>query len=127
MQGYMKLWVPDSLVVFFYHFGIYIYIHILNYIFHICIYPYITARIKVSGHYSLGISTFNRSVHQLQDVFVTARLLVITHSTQISLKQDESNIYTVMKTIRPPGYHHNSFVTTHGHGRMMYGFPTTFA
>ena len=27
-----------------------------------------------------------------------------------------------MKTMCPPGYHHNSFVATHALGRMMYGY-----
>ena len=44
-----------------------------------------------------------------------------THSAQISLKQDEHNIYGIMKTMCPPGYHHNGFVATHALGHMMYG------
>ena len=28
-----------------------------------------------------------------------------------------------MKTMCPPGYHHNSFVATHALGHMMYGLP----
>ena len=27
-----------------------------------------------------------------------------------------------MKTLCPPGYHHNGFVATHAHGHMMYGY-----
>ena len=27
-----------------------------------------------------------------------------------------------MKTMCPPGYHHNGFVATHALGHMMYGF-----
>ena len=27
-----------------------------------------------------------------------------------------------MKTMRPPGYHHNGFVATHALGHMMYGY-----
>ena len=27
-----------------------------------------------------------------------------------------------MKTMHPPGYHHNGFVTTHALGHMMYGY-----
>ena len=34
----------------------------------------------------------------------------------ISQKQDERNIYVIMKTMCPPGYHHNGFVTTHAPG-----------
>ena len=40
----------------------------------------------------------------------------MTHDTQraqISQKQDERNIYVIMKTTCPPGYHHNDFVATH--------------
>ena len=28
-------------------------------------------------------------------------------------KQDERNIYVIIKTMCPPGYHHNGFVATH--------------
>ena len=31
-----------------------------------------------------------------------------TQSAQISQKQDEHNIYAIMKTMCPPGYHHNA-------------------
>ena len=43
-----------------------------------------------------------------------------TQSAQISQKQDERNIYVIMKTMCPPGYHHNGFVATHALGHMMY-------
>ena len=42
-------------------------------------------------------------------------------SAQISQKQDERNIYVIMKTMCPPGYHHNGFVATHALGHMIYG------
>ena len=29
-----------------------------------------------------------------------------------------------MKTMCPPGYHHNDFVATHALGHLMYGLPT---
>ena len=45
-----------------------------------------------------------------------------TQSVQISQKQDGRNIYVIMKTMCPPGYHHNGFVETHALGHMMYGF-----
>ena len=45
-----------------------------------------------------------------------------TQSAQISQKQDERNIYEIMKTMCPPGYHHNGFVATHALGHMMYGY-----
>ena len=31
-------------------------------------------------------------------------------------------IYAIMKTMCPPGYHHNGFVATHALGRIMYGY-----
>ena len=30
-------------------------------------------------------------------------------------------VYVIMKTMCPPGYHHNGFVTTHALGHMIYG------
>ena len=33
-------------------------------------------------------------------------------------------IYAIMKTMCPPGYHHNDFVATHALGHLMYGLPT---
>ena len=43
-------------------------------------------------------------------------------SAQTSQKQDEQNIYAIMKIMCPPGYHHNGFVLTHALGHMMYGY-----
>ena len=40
-----------------------------------------------------------------------------THSAQISQKEDECNV--IMKTMCPPGYHHNGFVATDVVGHMM--------
>ena len=31
-------------------------------------------------------------------------------------------VYIIIKTIYPPGYHHNGFVETHALGHMMYGW-----
>ena len=31
-------------------------------------------------------------------------------------------IYVIIKTMCPPGYHHNGFVATHALGHMMYGY-----
>ena len=44
-----------------------------------------------------------------------------TQSAQISQKQDDRNIYVIMKTMCPPGYDHNGFVATHALGHIMYG------
>ena len=30
--------------------------------------------------------------------------------------------YVIMKTMCPPGYHHNGFVATHALGHIMYGY-----
>ena len=48
--------------------------------------------------------------------------MLVIQSVQISQKQDEYNIYNIMKTICPPGYHHNGFVANHALGHMMYGY-----
>ena len=46
-----------------------------------------------------------------------------TQSAQISqMKQDEHDIYAVMKTMCPPGHHQNRFVATHALGHMMHGY-----
>ena len=44
-----------------------------------------------------------------------------TPNAQISQKQDERNIYVIMKRMCPRDYHHNGFVATHALGHMMYG------
>ena len=48
-------------------------------------------------------------------------MILDTQSAQISQKEDERNIYVIMKTMCPPGYRHNGFVATHVLGHMMYG------
>ena len=40
----------------------------------------------------------------------------------IDPRQDGCNIYAIMKTMFPPGYHRNGFVATHALGQMMYGY-----
>ena len=44
-----------------------------------------------------------------------------TQDAQISQKQDGCK-YAIIKTMCPPGYHHNGFVATHVLGNMMYGY-----
>ena len=39
-----------------------------------------------------------------------------TQSAQISQKQDERNIYSIVKTMAPSGYYHSGFVATHALG-----------
>ena len=59
-----------------------------------------------------------------------------SQSAQISQKQDERNIYEIMKTMLRPGYHHNGFVATHAsvrfehsvlHGSLMTTYITLLA
>ena len=47
-------------------------------------------------------------------------MIQATQSAQISQKQDEDGRikYAIMKTICPPGYHHNGFVATHAFRQM---------
>ena len=45
-----------------------------------------------------------------------------TQSAQISQRQDERNIYVIMKTMCPPRNHHNGFVASDALGHMMYGY-----
>ena len=45
-----------------------------------------------------------------------------TKSAQISQKQDERNIYAIMKTVWPPSLYHNGFVSTHALRHMMDGY-----
>ena len=40
--------------------------------------------------------------------------------SQISKKQDERNIYAIIKTMCPPSYQHNGFVATHALGHMIH-------
>ena len=44
-----------------------------------------------------------------------------TQSAQISQKQNEHNIYAIMKTMCPPSYQQNGIVTTHAVGHMTCG------
>ena len=56
---------------------------------------------------------------------ITGESSVLIHDTQspeISQKQDGHNIYAIMKTICPLGYHHNGFVATHALGHVMYSY-----
>ena len=46
-------------------------------------------------------------------IYKWSQVIHDTQSAQISQKQDERNIYLIMKTMCPPGYHHNGFVATH--------------
>ena len=41
-------------------------------------------------------------------------------------KQDEHNIYVIMKTMCPPGYHHNGFMATHTLEHMMLDYTFTY-
>ena len=43
-------------------------------------------------------------------------------AAQISQKQDEHIIYTIMKTMCLSGYHHKGFVAAHAFGHIMYSY-----
>ena len=45
-----------------------------------------------------------------------------TQSAQTSKKQDERNIYVIMKTMCPPGYHHNGFVVITGRAHCFHDY-----
>ena len=45
-------------------------------------------------------------------------LYIYIQRGQISQKQDGCNTYAIMKTMCPPGYHHNGFVATLALGHM---------
>ena len=47
-------------------------------------------------------------------------MIYAIESDQASQKQDKRHIYVIMKTIYPPGYHHNGFVETNALGYIMY-------
>ena len=44
-----------------------------------------------------------------------------SYLTPYRSKKDDRNIYGIMNTMCPPGYHQNDFVATHVLGHMMYG------
>ena len=58
----------------------------------------------------------------LDSVGISGHEWSTTQRNQISEKQDEHNIYEVMKRKCPPGYHHNGFVATHALGHMTYAW-----
>ena len=45
-----------------------------------------------------------------------------TQNAQTLQKYDDRNIYAIMKTMCPPGYHDNGFVATHAPGHMLFGY-----
>ena len=48
-----------------------------------------------------------------------------TRSAQISQMKDQHNMYGIMKTLCPFGYHHDGFVATHALEHTMYGLSCT--
>ena len=54
--------------------------------------------------------------------YMNTELIHDTQSVQISQKQDEHNIYVIMKTTCPLSYHHNGFVATHALGQIRKGY-----
>ena len=58
---------------------------------------------------------FCQTMHQMFDMHTDDD----TQSAEISQKQDGHNIYVIMKTMCPPGYHRNGFMATHALGHIM--------
>ena len=54
--------------------------------------------------------------HLFYASYISVSLIHNTQSAQISQMQDGHNIYAIVKTMCPPGYHHNGFVATHALG-----------
>ena len=53
--------------------------------------------------------------------YIYIYIILLIHdiqSAQISQKLDGRNIYAIMKTMRPSGYHQNGFMATHALGYM---------
>ena len=45
------------------------------------------------------------------------------HMWSTTQKQDDWNLYAIMKTMYPPGYHHNNFVVTHASCAQVHELP----
>ena len=45
-----------------------------------------------------------------------------TQSAQLSQKENGRSIYPIMKTMCPPGYHHNDFVATYALWHIMHNY-----
>ena len=54
-------------------------------------------------------------------IYISGHKWSTTQSAKILQKQDERNVYAIIKTMCSPGYHHSGFVATHAIGHMMYG------
>ena len=52
-------------------------------------------------------------------IYKWSKVIRNTQSAEISQMQDECNLYAIMKTMYPPGYHHNDFVATHALWQMI--------
>ena len=50
-------------------------------------------------------------------IYIEREMIHDTQSALISQKQDGHNIYTIMKTIYPPSYHHSGFLATYALGQ----------
>ena len=78
---------------------IYVYIYIYIYI---CIYVYMYIYIYI--YIYIYVYTY---------IYITTHRVLKSHRSKMGL-----SIYVIMKTMCPPGYHHNSFVATHALGPM---------
>ena len=65
--------------------------------------------VSLANQFRAAADTFRQVIHD-------------TQSAQISQKQDEPNIYAIMKPMCPPSYHHNGFVANYALGHMMHGY-----
>ena len=63
--------------------------------------------------YYICVNTYIYSIY----IHIHIHVVMIqgTHSAQILQKQDRRNIYVIMETMCPPGYHHIGFVVTQMH------------
>ena len=100
-----------SLIVFYKTEFLCLWFHYLIY-FLVCYFLYIFLFLEHSTN-SIIDDYKNFSCIQASFLQTTYIYVYYTQSAQISHKQDERNIYVIMKTMCPPGYYHNGFVATH--------------
>ena len=97
--------------IYFQYFHIYIYTYIYIYIhIYIYIYIYIYAYIYIYICIYIYVYKWSYVIHD-------------TQGAQISQKQDEWNLYGIMKTMYTLGYGHNNFVVTHASCAQVHELP----
>ena len=67
----------------------------------------------------MGLFLFPRKIELMNVLGKSGGLF--PHSFNLILRSSKASklIYVIMKTMCPPGYHHNGFVATHALGHMM--------